>query len=159
MSETTLRITRVDACPCGTHALVLLVDDEDLPRARLRISIEAGRALAAFEAGLPGGMDAVLAALEQCLRALGAVVTAVLLSKGEEHVRTEVQLRSAEGKVTDVLVEPGVGLLAARALRVPIGLAPPRAAAEPAASASPTVATPIPEAFRPLIEHLRWDDL
>ncbi|MEZ4553161.1 MAG: hypothetical protein R3B59_04565 [Dehalococcoidia bacterium] len=159
MSETTLHITRVEACRCGTHALVLLADDEDLPRARLRISIEAGRALAAFEAGLPGGMNAALTALDRCLRALGAEVTAVLLSKGEEHVRTELQLCSAEGEVIEALVEPGVGLLAARVLGVPIGLAPPRAAAEPAAPVSPTVATPVPEAFRPLLERLRWDDL
>lgn len=176
MQYVSLRVEDLAACPCGDHAVLHLANAEGRPRARVRIAAEFARSLTAFDAGLVSGPAAAVVSLTDCMRAAGIEPSALVLWRDGEEVRVTLRVES-RGAELDLTIEPGVGFIAARHLRLKILLARPSSTSESTTESpaleeqhhhaaeethSPPVPapipTPIPEVYRPLLDSIRWDD-
>ncbi len=67
MQHVSLTIERITPCPRGEHAIVLLVDAGGRLRARVRIGVELGRALPAYDAGFVSGPAVAVVTLTDCM--------------------------------------------------------------------------------------------
>ncbi len=167
MQYVSLRVEDLAPCPCGDHAVLKLANAEGRPRARVRIAAEFARALTAFDAGLVSGPAAAVVSLTDCMREAGVEPSALVLWRNGDDVRVTLRVES-HGSELDLTIEPGVGFIAARHLRLKqILLArPPSAAVEErhhdavhnGAEEAHSTPTSIPEVYRPLLDSIRWDD-
>ncbi len=168
MQYVALRVEDLAACPCGDHAVLRLSNAEGRPRARIRIAAEFARALTAFDGGLISGPAAAVVSLTDCMRGAGIEPSALVLWRDGEDVRVTLRVES-HGAELDLTIQPGVGFIVARHLRLEILLARSLGSTEPAVreepprdeakEGQPTPArTPIPEVYRPLLDSIRWND-
>ena len=115
-----LSIGAVRAC-CGRHALLVL-HEQGGGHFGLRVATGLAPALAADGAGEDDAAGGVLRGVAGLLRRLGREPRAVVVRGNARGVRLALRVASDGGGETDVACEPGLALLAARRLGLPIVL-------------------------------------
>lgn len=156
MQYVPVQVDDLSACACGDHTILKLINAEGRPRASVRIGAELGRSLLALDAGLVSGPAAAVVSLTDCMRAAGVEPSALVLWRSDDDVRVSLRVESA-GAEMDLTVEPGVGFLTARHLRLDILLARSAPAEEESAAETTDDRPAIPDVYRPVLDGLRWD--
>lgn len=118
MDARRLGIGAVHAC-CGRHVRIVL-HEHGGGHFGLRVATGLAPALAADEAGEADAAGCVLRGFAGLLRRLGHEPRAVVVRGDARSVRLALRVASDGGGETDVACEPGLALLAARRLGLPI---------------------------------------
>ena len=133
LMQVVMQIARLFPCSCGAHTLVHLAEAGSGRRARLRVSVDAGRHLLAAGAELPSAAGTMVRVLVECLRQLGVQPEPLVLERTGSEFTSRVRL-SASRRLEHLEIDPDAGVLLAARQRLPIVLiedaatAPPRRA-------------------------------
>lgn len=117
--QVVMKIARLSPCSCGAHTLVHLAGSESDRRARLRVSVDAGRQLLVEGAELPSAAGTMMRALVDCFHQLDISPEALLLERSSAGLAC--RLRSSTPRGSEHLeIEPDAGVLLAARERLPI---------------------------------------
>ncbi len=144
MAEKRLKIGKVRPCDCGQHSSVVL--HECGGKTRVRVPVHSD--IADWFAPDKDGVRCLVAGVDDILRGIGWEPRAVVLTCDEDrqgHIWLRLWNNGAE---TDIECEPGVALLVAERIGLPILLA------EGAAEAARKPATAIPDVYHEALAEL-----
>ncbi len=141
MSDRQLKIGKIRPCDCGQHSQVVL--HECGGKTRVRVPVHNG--VADWLAPDADGIRCLLTGFDDVLRGIGWEARAVVLTCDEQKQgRIWLRLAGAAGE-TDVECNPGMALLTASRIGLPIVLAE---------GALEAARTSIPEVFQAALEDL-----
>ena len=146
-----MKIGGMSRCECGKHTWLVLHEREGETHVWLRVHAD----LASWFTPDHGGITRLVRGLGDVLQSVGQEPRAVIVSYDEKRrIRLRLRLAGSHGE-TEVECEPGVALLAAERIGLPILLQPAGGGSEPPQlPAAAPAQTAIPEVYRETLAEL-----
>ena len=150
MTGRRMKIGSMRPCDCGQHTWLVLHECRGSTHVALRINADLARWLTPDHVGI----TRLLRGLGNVLQGVGQEPRAVIVSyDAKRRIRLRLRLAGSAGE-TEVECEPGVALLAAERIGLPILLQSGAAGAETAPRAADPLPTEIPDVYRETLAEL-----
>ena len=150
MNGRRMKIGGMSRCDCGRHTWLVLHEREGGTHVWLRIHAD----LASWFTPDHGGITRLVRGLGDVLQGVGQEPRAVIVSyDAKRRIRLRLRLAGSLGE-TEVECEPGVALLAAERIGLPILLQLAAPAGDPPARPVEPAPTAIPEVYREALAEL-----
>ena len=150
MTGRRMKIGSMRPCDCGQHTWLVLHECRGSTHVALRINADLARWLTPDHVGI----TRLLRGLGNVLQGVGQEPRAVIVSyDAKRRIRLRLRLAGSAGE-TEGECEPGVALLAAERIGLPILLQSGAAGAETAPRAADPLPTEIPDVYRETLAEL-----